>query len=149
MSVTEKRTLFKAHPLIKEPCPFCYNLIWKGQNIRETPGWIAHVSCPVDEFLRRFKRVGLIKEEVKRIEFYKIPLYVSFLVKAYKIKIVFINFLVKEITQEEAKKIDEKMEALAWASRMFLEEGSGVVRIKNASSQDIRPLTLRTLESAG
>lgn len=141
MSGTEKRTLFKAHPLIKEPCPFCYNLIWKGQNIRETPGGIAHIACPADEFLRRFKRVGLIKEEVKRIEFYKIPLFLSFLIKVYKIKIVFINFLGKEMTQEETKKIDEKMEALAWASRMFLKKGLGVVRIKNADPQYVQLLT--------
>lgn len=119
--------------VLDKPCPFCHFLIWKSdKNIIETLHGTAHAICPVDFFLRNFKNAGLIRREVRIVDFYKIPPLLEFLNKTYEDKWLNMAYSGKEITKEEAKEIDGKMQVLAWASRMFLEQKElAVVRGKN------------------
>ncbi len=100
-----------------------------------TPGGMAHAICPTEMFLRKFKGVGLIRKEAKRVEFHRIPLVLRLLFKVFVFNLGISIFSGKEITERKAREIDEKMGAFIWASRMFLkQEESATVQGESTES---------------
>lgn len=122
MASDTRKTKFKLRTKINEPCPFCYCHILVGDDIVKTLRGESHAICPAELFLRKFKNAGLIRKGAKKVDFRKIPLILEFFARMFTVKLGMMISSGKQITQEEAREIDNKMAALDWASSMFVKQ---------------------------